>query len=126
ALGTSICSLLYTIKGVNASKRATQLQVFNNIFNSINALERRYEVEFVQKRVEPSDDWCYEFFNTVEYMAFLLNHKLILADDLVDYYRDSVRSWYKTFKDVAKKSSLDDPDCYKEFKKLHLDIVGPE
>ena len=85
ALAASAGSCFYTMRGVNASRRATQLQVFNSIFNAINSLENEFETLRTNGE-KPSGRWCYEFFNTVEYMAFLLNHNLIKSDHLVGFY----------------------------------------
>jgi hypothetical protein len=122
ALVASIASLLYTVKGVNAARRATQLQVFNSIFDAICALDRRYTVEFKSQNKQPTDEWCSEFFNTVEYLAFLLNHNLVLRRELFDFYKDAVRHWYATFASVQQTSVLDNPDYFPEFKRLHRKV----
>jgi hypothetical protein len=109
------------MRGVNASRRATQLQVFNSIFNAINGLENEF-VTLREKGEKPSERWCYEFFNTVEYMAFLLNHNLIRSDDLVGFYANSVRSWYGTFCSTTDRKHMDDPEFYREFKRLYRSV----
>jgi hypothetical protein len=122
ALVAAAGSLLYTVKGVNAARRATQLQVFNVIFGTICALDKRYTVEFKSQNKKPSDEWCDEFFNTVEYLAFLLNHNLVLRQELFDFYKDAVRHWYTTFASVQQTSDLDNPDYFPEFKRLHRTV----
>ena len=98
-----------------------QLQVFNSIFKAINGLENEFGT-LRDKGEKPPDRWCYEFFNTVEYMAFLLNHNLIKSDDLVGFYGNSVRSWYGTFSSTTDRKHLDDPEFYPEFKKLYRSV----
>lgn len=113
----SAITLLYTARAVNASRRATQLQVFDGIFRDIKHLDAEYAAEF--KGAKPNARWCQDFFNTLEYMAFLLNHNMILRRELTEFYRDAVFHWHKTFADNVSRNDLDNPDFFPEFKKLY-------
>jgi hypothetical protein len=112
-------ALIYAAKSVNASRRATQLQIFDGLFKDIKRLDSQYSTEFKCKCTQPTSQWCDDFFNTLEYLAFLLNHKMILREELHDFYKDAVLHWYRTFAENTSKKNLDNPDFFPEFKKLY-------
>lgn len=122
SLPVSVGALFYAARSVNASRRATQLQIFDGIFRDIKRLDDEYMVEFKAKGLKPTVRWCQDFFNTLEYMAFLLNRKLILKKEMQDFYADAVIHWHKTFSESASRQALDDPDFFREFKKLHREL----
>lgn len=119
SLVVSVGALLYAAKSVNASRRATQLQIFDGIFKEIRKLDAEYATAFKSQGTKPTERWCHDFFNTVEYMAFLLNRKMILREEMHDFYKDAVIYWHKTFEENASRKDLDNPDCFPEFKKLY-------
>ena len=119
SLVVSAVALVYAAKAVNASRRAIQLQIFDGIFKDIKRLDAEYIAEFKGKGTKPNARWCHDFFNTLEYMAFLLNHNMILRNELHDFYRDAAIHWHKTFADNTSKKDLDNPDFFPEFKKLY-------
>ena len=122
SLAVSMGALVYAARSVNASRRATQLQIFDGIFRDIKRLDDEYMVEFKAKGLKPTARWCQDFFNTLEYMAFLLNHKLILKKEMQDFYADAVIHWHKTFSENANRQDLDNPDFFREFKKLYREL----
>ncbi len=118
SLGLSAGALFYTWTGVRAARVATLLQVFDGIFRDIKALDDDYFREFKSKSAIPTKQWCFNFFNTIEYLAYLLNRGLVLRDELQGFYKDAVLHWYKTFVENCTVADLNDPDFYPEFKKL--------
>jgi hypothetical protein len=114
----AVIAIVYAARSVTASRRATQLQVFDGIFKEIKKLDAEYRTCHSEGG-NALKGWCYEFFNTIEYMAFLLNNKLILQREMQDFYKDAVRHWYETFVGNATRKDLDDPSFFPEFKRLH-------
>jgi hypothetical protein len=124
SLVISAIALIWAIKGVNASRKATQLQVFDGIFREIKKLDAQYISEFKTQGIQPTKVWCYDFFNTLEYLAFLINRNMILRDELHAFYSDAVRAWHVTFSENSSTKDLNDPDFYSEFKKLYRTVKG--
>ena len=124
SLVVSAAALVYTAKSVSATRRAAQLQLFHSIFQEIKKLDQDYIRLFRNTNTRPSKDWCFDFFNTLEYLAFLLNHGLIEREGLSEFYDDAVRHWHRTFNENTDKKDLDDPDFYPEFKRLHRQICA--
>ena len=119
SLMISAGALVYAARTFEASRRAIQLQVFDGIFRDVKKLDAEFAAQFKSQGAEPSPRWCQDFFNTLEYMAFLLNHKMILREEMHDFYRDAVIHWHATFEANATRAALDDPAFFPEFKKLY-------
>jgi hypothetical protein len=119
SLVISAGALVYAARSFEASRRAIQLQVFDGIFRDIKQLDAVFSAEFKSQGTKPTARWCQDFFNTLEYMAFLLNHKMILREEMHDFFRDAVVHWYATFAANATRADLDNPAFFPEFKKLY-------
>ena len=106
------------------SKRAVQLQVFESTFKDLRSLEERYYRDVAGKGSEIEKQWCSAFFNTLEYLAFLFNAKLIPAQPILDFYRDALINWYENI--FQKKATVDqrtDPARFPELKTLYRRLV---
>jgi hypothetical protein len=122
ALLVSFVTLIYAGKSVRLVAKATQIQVFESIFKEIRGLDLRYQKEFKEKNAEPDASWRYEFFNTVEYLAYLINHKLVQSRALSGFYGSAIVAWHKTFMEVLTNQAQRDPQIFPEFKKLYENL----
>ena len=111
----SVCPYSHR-KGRQCFSQSNSLQIFDGLFKEIKRLDSAYTIDFKAKSINPTPQWCDEFFNTLEYMAFLLNHKMILKDEMHDFYKDAVLHWHRTFAENTSKKDLDNPDFFPEFK----------
>ena len=118
ALLVSVVTLLYIHAGLRQTSRAVQLQVFESIFREIRRLDAEYQVEFREKNIAPNERWCFEFFNTTEYLAYLINHKMVRHKELYDFYEPGFLAWDQTFGQHINTSIREDPNKFREFKKL--------
>lgn len=118
SLVISVGALIYTAKSVNAARRATQLQIFDGLFRDIKRLDAEYQEDFKSKGIQPTKRWRDEFYNTLEYMAFLLNHELILRKEMDDFYKDAMIHWHDRFTEAANKDDLAKSDYFPEFRRL--------
>ena len=100
------------------SRRATQLQVFDATFNKLRELEESYRRENPKEGSERH--WFNGFFNTLEYMSFLVNEKFIPQKLFTRFYRDAFILWFETiFLEKADAEQKSDPQRFFEFKKLY-------
>ena len=105
---------------LRASRRATQVQVFDATFKELRALEDRYSAKNPKSNSADERNWCSGFFNTLEYMSFLVNEGLIPRKPFIHFYRDAIINWYDTI--FLNKSTADqktDPRRFPELKKLY-------
>ena len=102
------------------SRRATQLQVFDSTFNKL----REREESFYTKNPKPNSlekkRWLSGFFNTLEYMSFLVNAGLIPEKPFIRFYRDAIIGWYENiFLREAEDEEKIDQTLYPELKRLY-------
>ena len=85
--------------GMRQNALATQLQFLKGIFRDIRELDRRYLSEFESMSNSEKTAWSSTFFNTVEYLFFVVNNELARRDALQGFFAESLPSWKKTFDD---------------------------
>jgi hypothetical protein len=76
---------------------------------------------------EAKTAWSASFFNTVEYLCFMLNKKFISNKDMQDFFTSSgaLSAWRSMFdQHVSEKILGDGPSAFSEFKKMTTGISG--
>jgi hypothetical protein len=69
--------------------------------------------------------WSATFFNTVEYLCFLVNRKITRNEALKTFFFDeALPAWRKTFDEHSAKGFINDaPEMFPEFKKAYRSIT---
>ena len=83
-------------------------------------LDNEYITSFVTMTPEQKTAWSASFFNTVEYLCFMINHRLIKSSDLRLFFTSSgaLPAWKSIFDGhVSEKILGDSPTAFCEFKK---------
>ena len=125
ALATAIGSFIAAAalwaawRGLRHNTRALQVQVLEGIFRDIRELDRQYIAEFELMSSQQKTAWSASFFNTVEYLCFLIHSKLAPRDALSAFFFDGALSeWRAMFeKHVSAAIIRDNVDQFLEFKK---------
>ena len=102
---------------VEVSADAAQIQVFENIFRDI----KQQEQEFYGTKSPSDEDKALRdrmFFNTVNYLAFLLDSKILRKPEFLDYYRDAFLYWWTLFEKEVPDFDRSAPTKYGEFKRV--------
>jgi len=103
--------------GMRQNARATQLQVLEGIFRDIRELDQRYLANFEGMSDTEKTAWSSTFFNTVEYLCFVVNNEFARKDALQAFFAESLPSWKQTFDDHVSQGILKDrPQLFSEFK----------
>ena len=95
-------------RALSLQARAIDLQTFESIFKEIRSFDR------VDRQYEP------EFFNTLEYLSFLINHKVVETAHLQAFFKPAMLHWYETALD------LKDRDKFIEFTRLYHKLKAEE
>lgn len=104
--------------GMRQNAFATQLQVLEGIFRDIRELDQRYLANFGDMSGIERTAWSSTFFNTVEYLCFVVNNKLARRDALQSFFAESLPSWKRTFDEHVSQGILTDkPHLFSEFKR---------
>lgn len=106
------------------SADAAQIQVFENIFRDIQQQEQQF---YGAKNPSPEDKALRDrmFFNTVNYLAFLLDSKILRKTEFLDYYRSAFLYWWTLFEKEVTDVDRNDPSKYEEFKRVVCAIRNP-
>jgi hypothetical protein len=101
--------------------RALQLQVFDSVFKDIRQLDHMWIEQGFDHGMtkEQRQAWCASFFNTLEYLCFLINHKMVRQDELRQFFGTSLPEWWKQFNKYRQQGLLHDTEAlFSEFKGL--------
>ena len=103
------------------NSKALQLQVLEGIFRDIRELDRTWiEKKFLTEMpAAEKAAWCSSFFNTIEYLCFLINWRMVRSRELRDFFIVGLRVWWSQFENYREQRWITDtPDMFKEFKVL--------
>ncbi len=103
------------------SADAAQIQVFENIFRDIQQQEERF---YSGKPASDEEKGLRDrmFFNTINYLAFLIDSKILRKAELLDYYRDAFLYWWTLFEREVPEVDRNNPKTYPEFKRVISDL----
>ena len=76
--------LVVVIIQLRENRRATQVQVIDSVFEKMNEILDRYYDTNPKIESEEGMRWLSRYFNTMEYMAALVNLKLVHKKHLCD------------------------------------------
>jgi hypothetical protein len=123
-LGTAVAAiggLGFVVYQLRQNSRSLQLQAFEGIFHDIRELDKIWiekncmtDMPLAEKKA-----WCASFFNTIEYLCFLINHRMVRQKELRDFFVVGLREWWKQFQSYRTQGwIIDTPEGFAEFKKL--------
>lgn len=127
ALGTILAAfgLIGAWLGIKQNTRAMELQVLESIFKDIRELDRQYIAEFAIWNPAQQNAWSATFFNSVEYLCFVVNRKITKDHVLKKFFFDeALPAWRKMFDEHVKTGVIRDaPEMFPEFKKAYRTIT---
>jgi hypothetical protein len=104
------------------SNRVRELQLLENAFNQITIMEQYF---YEQEAEGPTnsilhEEWFVLFFNRVEWLALLINHKFIRHEELVTYFKYPIIKWYEgVFTKHAPSAVVNSDKAFPSFKDLY-------
>ena len=112
--------LVVVIIQLRENRRATQVQVIYSVFEKMNEILDRYYDTNPKIESEEGMRWLSRYFNTMEYMAALVNLKLVHKKTFVRLYGEAILIGYeRIFLERATQEEKDDPKIYSELKQLY-------
>ena len=113
-------ALFFTIITFRRTKRLDQISLSENIFKELRNLD--LELSKVPIGLQYDDtrkQWYLRIFNTLNWLSFLINQKIIMDKKIIDHLKpDIIRYYEETFLDNIR---IDERDSkfYHEFVKLY-------
>lgn len=118
--------LFFTARALRHQQRQAQVRMIESVFKDIRELEK--ELSQIPPPTDIDDlkygkaasDWDSRLFNTLEWLAFLINEKEVSRKKLIKFFKDSIVRWYEElFLNHMSKEVINDPKQYDELKKLY-------
>jgi hypothetical protein len=121
--GIYAIALFYTIVTFRRTKRLDQITLSNNIFNDLRDLDRELaKIPSGSQYDDARSPWYSRTFNTLDWLSFLINEKVINERKMIEYIKPIIVRYYEdTF---LKNASIDERDAksYQQFKTLYQTI----
>jgi hypothetical protein len=119
-------SLIVALRALRHNTRAMELQALQSIFHDVRELDRQYLAEFMTWDDSQKNAWSATFFNTAEYLCFVVNRKVTKDKELRGFFfQDALPAWRKMLDEHAKAGYIKNTDeMFPELKKAYRQITG--
>lgn len=113
-------ALFYTVLTFKRSKELDQIKITETIFNDLRQLDRELSKIPSGSQHDPARNELYSrIINTVDWLSFLINKKVISDKTMMAYIKPSLIQYYE---DTFVQNILADErysNSYQEFRKLY-------
>ena len=113
-------ALFYTVVTFRRSKELDQIKITETIFNDLRQLDRELSKIPSGSQHDPARNELYSrIINTVDWLSFLINKKVISDKTMMAYIKPSLIQYYE---DTFVQNILADErysNSYQEFRKLY-------
>ena len=113
-------ALFYTVLTFKRSKELDQIKITETIFNDLRQLDRELSKIPSGSQHDPARNELYSrIINTVDWLSFLMNKKVISDKTMIAYIKPSLIQYYE---DTFVQNILADErysNSYQEFRKLY-------
>lgn len=118
--GIYTIALVYTIVTFRRSKKLDQITSLGDVMKELRDVEREMaKIPSGSQYDEVRSSWYSRMFNSLEWLSFMINEKIVTDKKLVEYIKPMVINYYdNSF--LKYVSAIDrDSDNYPQFKKLY-------
>ena len=116
-------TLIYTIVTFQRSKRLDQITSLGDVMNELRDVDRELaKIPSGSQFDDVRNPWYFRRFNSLEWLSFMINERMITDKKLIEYVKPMIISCYE---DTFLKSGLAserDPSRYQQFKKLYQTV----
>ena len=116
-------TLFYTIVTFQRSKRLDQITSLGDVMNELRDVDRELaKVPSGSQFDDARNSWYFRMFNSLEWLSFMINERIITDKKLIEYIKPMIISYYE---DTFLKSGLaSERDSYRnqQFKKLYQTV----
>jgi hypothetical protein len=116
-------ALFYTIVTFQRSKRIDQITSWGDVMKELRDVDRELaKIPSKSQYDEVTSSWLSRMFNSLEWLSFMINEKIMTDKKLVNYVKPMIISYYddtfRKYSSVIKRDS----NNYPQFKKLYQDV----
>ena len=116
-------TLFYTIVTFQRSKRLDQITSLGDVMNELRDVDR--ELAKIPSGFQFDDvrnPWYFRRFNSLEWLSFMINERMITDKKLIEYVKPMIISCYEDTFLKSGSASERDPSRYQQFKKLYQTV----
>jgi hypothetical protein len=116
-------ALFYTIVTFRRSKKLDQITSLGDVMKELREVERELaKIPPGSQYAEVRSPWFSRMFNSLEWLSFMINEKIMTDKKLVEYTKPMIISYYdNTF--LNSESAIEkDSGNYPQFKKLYQSV----
>jgi hypothetical protein len=116
-------TLLYTIVTFQRSKRLDQIASLGDVMNELRDVEREMaKIPAGSQFDDVRNSWSFRMFNSLEWLSFMINERIITDKKLMEYIKPMIISYYENTFLKSGSGKEKDSSQYKQFKKLYQTV----
>ena len=116
-------TLFYTIVTFQRSKRVDQITSLGDVMNELRDVDRELEkIPSGSQFDDVRNSWYFRMFNSLEWLSFMINERMITDKKLIEYVQPMIISYYEDTFLKSGSASERDSSRYQQFKKLYQTV----
>jgi hypothetical protein len=116
-------TLFYTIVTFQRSKRVDQITSLGDVMNELRDVDRELEkIPSGSQFGDVRNSWYIRMFNSLEWLSFMINERMITDKKLIEYIKPIIISYYEDTFLKSGSASERDSSRYQQFKKLYQTV----
>ena len=113
-------TLFYTIVTFQRSKRVDQITSLGDVMNELRDVDRELEkIPSGSQFGDVRNSWYIRMFNSLEWLSFMINERMITDKKLIEYIKPVIISYYEDTFLKSGSASERESSQYQQFKKLY-------
>lgn len=116
-------TLFYTIVTFQRSKRVDQITSLGDVMNELRDVDRELaKIPSKSQFDNARNSWYFRMFNSLEWLSFMINERMITDKKLIEYIKPTIISYYEDTFLKSGSASEGDSSRYQQFKKLYQNV----
>jgi hypothetical protein len=116
-------TLFYTIVTFQRSKRLDQITSLGDVMNELRDVDRELaKIPSGSQFDDVRNPWYFRMFNSLEWLSFMINERMITDKKLIEYVKPMIISYYEDTFLKSGSASERDPSRYQQLKKLYQTV----
>ena len=116
-------TLFYTIVTFQRSKRLDQITSLGDVMNELRDVDRELaKIPSGSQFDDVRNPWYFRRFNSLEWLSFMINERMITDKKLIEYIKPMIISYYEDTFLKSGSASERDSSHYQQFKKLYQTV----
>jgi hypothetical protein len=116
-------TLFYTIVTFQRSKRIDQITSLGDVMNELRDVDRELaKIPSGSQFDDARNSWYFRMFNSLEWLSFMINERIITDKKLIEYIKPMIISYYEDTFLKSGSANERDSSLYQQFKKLYQTV----